>query len=357
MKKDIYGDFYSPTKAISYHRPYIISLGTRSIGKSTGWMIHCIQDFLKNGHMFVYMRRTLDELKSTAPSAMNNAISIINHYKGTSVIESHEYKQYTYRINGKVCGYAVPLSLEQKFKSVADYGEVYWIIYDEFLPRNGRYLGGKDNPFFEVECIESFFQTVDRKENEAFSNRTSLICIGNNMTYYNPLILSLGADKYLTTDTKYLAPNNTKKEQKYVIEQTLDVEATKNKEESNSFILATDKTRRYAFEGGVDSNVFVGKPSGKLSPLFNMVYKQETFGVYLSKETYVIWVSKKPCISDTTLALTASDHSINYMLINSWHDSYYMTLLREAYNSGNILFENGKCRFMINQFFMYDLTM
>lgn len=351
MAKDIYGNFYNPTKILSYNRPYCISLGVRSIGKSTGFAIHVLQDFIKNKHQFVYMRRTLDELKSTAPSALNNAVRIINNYYGKTVIESCTFEKNTYYVNGEIAGYAVPLSLEQKYKSI-DYSNVYWIIYDEFLPRNGKYLGGKENPFFEVECLESFFQTCDRKVDEAYSNRVRLICIGNNMTYYNPLILSLGADKYLTTDTKYLAP----KGEMYVIEQTLSVEATKDMKNSNVYKLATDKTRRYAFEGGIDNNAFIGKPGGKLETICNLVYKGETFGVFYSQEG-VVWVSKNKCPGNVkTIAITASDHSVNYMLIKNWHDSYETSILRQAYNSGCILFENGKCRFMINQYFMYDIT-
>lgn len=350
MAKDIYGDFYNPTKILSYNRPYCISLGVRSIGKSTGFAIHIVLDFIKNKHQFVYMRRTMDELKSTAPSALNNAIRIINSYYKEPKVQSFRFEKNTYYINDEVAGYAVPLSLEQKFKSI-DYSDVYWVIYDEFLPRNGKYLGGKDNPFFEVECLESFIQTCDRRVGEAYSNRVKLICIGNNMTYYNPLILSLGADRYLTTDTKYLAP----KGEGYVIEQTLSVEATKDMKNSNVYKMASDKTKRYAFEGGIDNNAFIGKPSGKLKSICNLVYKGETFGVFYSAEG-VVWVSKNKSNSDKMIAVTASDHSINYMLIKNWHDSPETILLRQAYNSGCILFENGKCRFMINQFFMYDIT-
>lgn len=350
MAKDIYGDFYNPTKILSYNRPYCISLGTRSIGKSTGFAIHVLLDFIKNKHQFVYMRRTLDELKSTAPSALNNAIRIINDYKGHTVIESFSFEKNAYYINGEIAGYAVPLSLEQKYKSI-DYSNVYWIIYDEFLPRNGKYLGGKENPYFEVESIESFIQTCDRRIGEAYSNRVRLICVGNNLTYYNPLILSIGAAGFLTTDTKYLAPKNAG----YVVEQTIEVEATKHMLESNVYKMASDKTRRYAFYGGLDDKAFIGKPHGKLKSIANLVYKGKIFGVHYSTDG-IVWVSKSKANTDNMIAVTASDHSINYTLILSWRDNPATALLRQAYNSGRVLFENGECRFMVNQFFMYDIT-
>ena len=355
MAKDIYGDFYNPTKALSYNRPYIICLGTRSLGKTTGWGIHLLEYFIKNiskdvRNQFVYMRRTLDELKTTSSSAFNSSVNIINNYNKRNVINTFELKKNSYYLNGDVCGYTVPLSLEQKYKSI-NFSKVKYIMFDEFLPRNGRYLGGASNPWYEVECIESFYQTCDRAVGEAFSNEVVFIFIGNNLTYYSPLLLSLGCDKYLTTDTKYLAP----KGEKYIVEQTLSVEATKALKDSNVYKLASDKTRRYAFEGGIDNNAFIGKPGGKLKPICNLVYKGETFGVHYSTEG-IVWVSKSKANTEKMIAVTASDHSINYMLIRNWHDSYETMLLRQAYNTGCILFENGKCRFMINQFFMYDIT-
>ena len=45
MAKDIYGDFYNPTKLISTGKPYLFSLGVRSSGKSTGWLIHLVKAF------------------------------------------------------------------------------------------------------------------------------------------------------------------------------------------------------------------------------------------------------------------------------------------------------------------------
>lgn len=351
MAKDIYGDFYNPTKMLSYGRPYNISLGTRSIGKSTGFAIRLVLDYLKDGSQFVYMRRTDDELKMTAPTALNNAVLIINNYYKDKPIKSYVYEKGKYYINDSLAGFSVALSTEYKTKSI-DYSGVVWVLYDEFLPRSGRYLGGKTNPFYEVECLESFIQTCDRKVGEAFSNRVRLICIGNNMTYYNPLILSLQADRFLTTDVKMLAPKN----ESYVIEQTHSVEATKGVKDSNVFKMATDKTKRYAFEGGIDNNAFIGKPSGKLHDICNLIYKGETFGVYYSSEG-VVWVSKRKSMSNKNIAITCSDHSINLHLINSWRDAQETMLLRQAYNTGNILFETGRCRFIINQFFMYDVTL
>lgn len=350
MANDIYGDFYSPIKLLSYGKPFVISLGIRSIGKTTAFGIHVIQDFIKNGHKFVYMRRTLDELKTTAPTSFDNSVNIINHYHKRNVIESFTYEKNTYYINGEVAGYGVPLSLQQKYKSI-DYSSVYWIIYDEFLPEDGRYIGGKENPFKEYDMIHSFFQTCDRGEGQAYANRVTFIFLGNNISYYNPLIIKLHADKYLRTDTKFLSP----KGEKYVIEQSYGVKATEHMEESNVYALADDKRRRYAFYGTPDSKAFIGKPQGHLEPICNLIYNGEIFGTYYSEEG-LVWISKSPCKGQgvRNLAITAKDHSINYNLVNTWRNSYETTIIKQAYDNAWILFENGRCRYMLNQYFMYN---
>ena len=152
-KKDIFGDFYSPMKALSYHRPYIFSIGVRSIGKSTGWMIWLVLEAVKKNKHFIYMRRTENELRETAPTAIQNAVGIINRYYKEPLIKKWEYKNGKYYINDEIVGYSIPLSLEAKHKSI-DYSDVWYIVYDEFLVRSGKYLGNKDTPYYEMDCVE-----------------------------------------------------------------------------------------------------------------------------------------------------------------------------------------------------------
>ena len=126
MNEAIFGKFYSPTKALSYHRPWILSIGTRSIGKSTGWLIKAIGNWCETGQKFIYVRRTDDEIKITAKTACNNSVDIL-HQNGYNIcsIEARNGGFYAKNKAGEkhLCGYYIGLSVEYKHKS-SNYSDV-----------------------------------------------------------------------------------------------------------------------------------------------------------------------------------------------------------------------------------------
>ena len=144
---DLYGIFYNPTKLLSYGRVLNFSIGSRSIGKSTGFAIMMLKDYIEKGRQFIYVRRTQDETQLTAPSYFDNAVDIMKS-KGFD-IQDFYYKGGEYYLNGELCGYAIPLSLQQKYKS-SNYSSVWWILYDEFMIMPGstaRYIGGSTGTY------------------------------------------------------------------------------------------------------------------------------------------------------------------------------------------------------------------
>lgn len=355
MKKDIYGDFYNPTKLISTGKPYLFSLGVRSSGKSTGWLIHLLKEYMKNGKQFIYLRRDKEELEATAENAFTNAIVIYNnYYRGREQeypqIESFEYRKQTYTINGQVAGYGMSLSTQQKAKSLP-LSDVWWILYDEFLvsKAGGRYLGGKDNIFKECEALMSLFITVDRGIDRPFRNELRVICIGNNETYMSPIFMRLGIDKYLTRETKFLNP----KSEGWAVEQTFEVKALEHSKQSNAYLLSSDYNKAYSFDGGIFDEKFIGRPEGKLYPMFNFKYNDYEYGVAQS-EFGEIYVSAKPYNVRTNLALTGPDHSPNYQLAKEWRSSYFMQALREGITAGKIYYETQKAKYAVETFFAYD---
>lgn len=355
MNKDIYGDFYNPTRLISTGKPYLFSIGVRSSGKSTGWLIHLLKEYMRYDKQFIYLRRDKEELEATAPTAFNNAIVIYNTYYNDrddfKTIESFEYKKNTYYINGNVAGYGMSLSTQQKAKSLP-LSNIYWIVYDEFLisKSGGRYLGGKDSPFKEAEAIASLYITCDRSIGESFSNRVRVIFIGNNESYYSPVFMRLGIDKYLSKESRFINPKDTG----WAVEQTFDVKALADAKKSNAYLLSSDYGKAYAFGGGLFDNTFIGKPDGKVKPLFNVVYNDFTYGI-AQTEDGGIYVDIKPYSSvRVTLALTGPDHSPNYTLVKEWRSNYLMVTLRDAITSGRIHYANGKAKYAIETFFAYD---
>lgn len=349
----IYGDFYSPERVLSYGRPWIFSVGSRSIGKSTGFGIWILQQYIKKKTRFIYVRRNEKELLSTCKNFFENAVSILNDF-GTKIQVKYERKLYWASFDEgetwEECGTAIPLSMEQQYKS-ANLGEYGILLYDEFISRDpNKYLGNKASPLFEYDCCLSLYETVDRKKGESFQNQTIFIFTANNSSYYNPLFMGLGIDEYLRTDTKICAPKGVP----WVVEQTTSVKATERMQESYAYQLSDKKNRDYAFSNiGFDQRMnFVEKIKKPMRPLFNVSYAGHKMGIYSIDDEGVIYVCNKTN-SLITIGLTCGDQDkINYILAIRYHDSQYMITLRDCYYQGLVRFETNKCKYEIANFFL-----
>lgn len=352
---DPYGKFYSPTKLLSYGKVLNFSQGSRSIGKSTGFAIMLILDYIKHRHQFIYVRRTEDETQLTAPTYFDNAINILRG-KGIEIGE-FTYNGGRYYIDGDICGYAIPLSLQQKYKS-SNYSDVYWIIYDEFMkmPGGSSYLGGRANSMAEVEAMTSLYQTVDRGIGRAFRNETRIIFIGNAGTFFNPFYINYGVDRYLRPDTKYLAPKNDI----YVVELTGETNATREIRDSYGYKMSTEKTKAYAYENKFadtfGNNDFIKhEPEGSRYPLVNLAYEGEIYGIYMYETLGFLYVGHKQVDGRKILSLTTEDHRPNYLLISNWRGHPITSLIKEMYDKGCLRFSDAKCKMVIDFFLKYDL--
>ena len=352
----IYGKFYSPEKILSYGRPYNFCVGARTVGKSTGWALETIGEFLKDGWLAIYIRRTLDELRLTSEGYFDTAAFLMGRYlcKDIKIV----YKGGEYQCNGKLFGYAIPLSLQQKYKSSC-YERVRNMIYDEFMIMPGsqaRYIGGKNASGAEVEAMSSLYQTVDRGPDRAFRNEARVIFIGNAGTYYNPFFIDLGIDRFLRPDTKYLAPKGAL----YVVEQTFETEATKDIKQSYSYQLSSQKTKDYAYGNKyadlLRSKDFIERtPSGERSPLITMVYEGQMYAVYAYMDKGYIWIGHGRCDGKPVLSLTCEDHRPNYLLISQWRGNYITNLVKQMYDRGSIRFADQKCKMVLDFYLRYDI--
>lgn len=349
---DIYGDYYNPTGIISYGRAWNFSTGTRSIGKSTGFSIYVLLDYLKTGHKFVYVRRTKEEVEKTAENYFDNAVEIIRAYKNNrSGVDKVEFDSGMYYVtrSGKEereqCGIAIPLSAEQKYKS-ANMSEYFNILYDEFIARDSTgYLGSQDNFLKEYYACLSLFQTIDRGISRPYRNEAKMFFIANNASYYNPIYVALGIDEYIRTDTKVLAP----KDKPWIVEQTAAVPATSEYMQSNVYMLSDESNRKYAFENTPTDtdNKFVGVCKAPMKALFNCVFEGHEMGVYYVEREGIVYVSNRQGNCYDNIALTTSDHRINYQLVGRYNNYTGMVTLRECFSRGRILFETVKCKYDI----------
>lgn len=163
---------------------YNIIYGEKSNGKSYQ-VKHkkAVEKYIKTGRRFILMRRWAEDLSS---GWIEDYFSDVDIEKLTSnkyqKIIKYRHELYFAKVSedfkikrGEKIGYAIPLSLEQRFSS-ASFLDVDDIIYEEFMSR-GTYLPQ------EPSKLMTFYSTVDRKR-----GTTKIWLIGNTVSRICPYL-------------------------------------------------------------------------------------------------------------------------------------------------------------------------
>ena len=352
----IYGKFYSPEVLLSYNRPFMMSVGSRSIGKSTGWQIALLKSYLKTGTLFIYLRRTDKELYATAPTYFDDGVSILKEQEHSIFDFKYEHQLYwIQRSEGddwEVCGVAVPLNLQHQIKSskTTYLHRVGWILYDEFILEDSRlYLGSRDSLTSEYDKLMSLYKTVDRGIGRAFRNETRVICLGNNYSYFNPIYIGLGVDEYIRTDSSYIAPSG----KLWVLEQTSEVEATRDIKSSWAYQLSGESQGASDYDNTAREahGCFVERMTGPKQFMFNVKFSGHVMGIYRMQGEGLLYICDRPG-TGRTISLTAGDQNkIDYMLAVSSSQNEWMKIIRAYYMNGKIRFQTNKCKYDIVNYF------
>ncbi len=360
--------WFSARKAVSYNRHLMAITGKRSTGKSTGVAIFLICEYYRTGQGWIYVRRTKDTTDLTCKDWFDNACDIINaeynigvkvtckggfYYisdKSDIIVDdSEEEILIEPQREEHVAGRVIPLSLQQKFKG-SNLSMFDWIVYDEFIAFAGEsYLGTSNDIIREYKALMSLYETADRGIGIAHRNAVKIFCLGNNDSYYNPVYIALGADKYLRTDTKILSP----KGEEWLVQQLAPEDAPNAEEYKDSvgYKLADARTRAYAYENKADQdNNFIENVEGSLKALFCLVFDGFKMTVYQYKDG--LFVAPGQHTMSQTIALTKADHTPDYRLATGFN-GYEIRQLRKLYEDGHVRFKDQKCKYCIDNYFKF----
>lgn len=319
MKEELW---YSPNKLFSYDRILNFTIGARGIGKTYGMKSHIVKRFLKHEKQFIYLRRYKPELRKIQ--------NFFNDIKPDFPNVEFKVKGREFYINGKLAGWAVPLSTWQSEKSNA-YPDVETIFYDEFIRE-------KDNSGYipnEVESLLNFMDTV-------FRNRENVkcICASNSVSIVNPYFLYFG-----------LIPNINKRFNAYdsiVIEipDSKDFANERRKTKFGKLIDGTDYAEMSLNNEFVnDSEVFIEKRSKESRFVFSIVYNGMTMGIWVDKELGLMYLSNDHDPSTKfKFALQTDDLNENVMYMKTWKNNYYLKKMVSAFSNGYLRFDNQVLR-------------
>ena len=317
--------FYDFTKLLSYNALISFVIGERGVGKTYGAIKFAINDFLKNGHQFVYVRRYATELETSAPKFFDAIIE-------NNEFEDHEFKVKTSKkltrffIDGKECGYALPLSTAMILKSTS-FAKVKNIIFDEFIIATGTYHYLKNEVHHFLDLIETIARLRDVR----------VFCLANALTITNPYFNYFNLTLPYNSDFKVFKDGlivvNYVKNEKY--------REAKKRSRFGQLIAGTDYGK-YAIDNKflLDDKHFIQKRPPYATMFSTIIINHKSFGVWRDKKNEFIFISNdydptNPCC----FAIDNKSHNEHTMLVNARNSPWFKIVI-DAYRMGLLRFEN-----------------
>lgn len=312
--------YYDPNKLLSYNRILNCTIGARGIGKSYGFKKYVTNRFIKSDYtkQFIYLRRYKDELKKVG--------NFFNDIKEEFPNHDLKVKGKQFFIDGKLAGWAIPLSSWQSEKSNA-YPDVETILYDEFIREkdNSGYLPN------EPRALLNFMDTVFRRR-----ENTRCICLSNAVSVVNPFFL------YFKIFPDINKRFNTNESIVVEIPDSKDFAQASSNTRFGKLIEGTeygDMALNNEFTG--DSQIFIEKRSKESKFVFSVVYKGFTMGVWVDANKGLMYLATEhDPHTKHKFALTADDHSDNVMMVKSWKKNYFLRKLVATFMAGGLRFDN-----------------
>lgn len=317
--------FYDFTKLLSYNALISFVIGERGVGKTYGAIKFAINDFLKNGHQFVYVRRYATELETSAPKFFDAIIE-------NKEFEDHEFKVKTSKkltrffIDGKECGYALPLSTAMILKSTS-FAKVKNIIFDEFIIATGTYHYLKNEVHHFLDLIETIARLRDVR----------VFCLANALTITNPYF------NYFNLTLPYNSDFKVFKDGLIVVNYVKNEKYREAKKRSRfGQLIAGTEYGKYAIDNKflLDDKHFIQKRPPYATMFSTIIINHKSFGVWRDKKNEFIFISNdydptNPCC----FAIDNKSHNEHTMLVNARNSPWFKIVI-DAYRMGLLRFEN-----------------
>lgn len=307
-------------------------LSHRGVGKTFGFKKYAINDFLKTGKQFMYVRRFKSELK-TIHSFFSDIYAEFPEHK-FAVKGGNAGGQFL--IDDKVAGYFYPLSTAFTLKSTP-FPNVNKMCMDEFIITKGhqRYIQDEVTAFFDL------IETINRlRTSEKLHDLLRVFCMANTISIVNPYfqyfdIIPNAAKRY-TVFPKY---NND-----VLIELYRNVNFIAEKKNTRmGAIMDRVPYGKYAIEGEFyqDDKSFIAKRSPASRCMLNITCQGQEISFWFDYQDGKIYACKKPNPSALfNFALTSADHKPNHFLIKNATHCAPARALVEGFQNGCLYFDD-----------------
>lgn len=322
--------FWNIEKMLSYNALLNFAIGERGVGKSYGAKKYVAKRFIKKHKQFVYIRRYKTELKQ---AMMKNKTPIFfDQIKNDEEVKGHKFSNTndTMSIDGKVCGFAIPLSIANILKS-STYENVDTIIFDEFIIDKGNYHYLQN----EVIALLDVIETVGRLRN------IRVIFLGNAISITNPyftffdLTLPYNSEYKLFKDGLILV--------NYI--KNMPYREVKKQTRFGKLIEGTEYGK-YAIDNEMlrDSKSFIRKKSKSCKFYFILMLNGKHYGIWCDYQEGMMYISNDydpncPVI----FSISPDDHNEQTLLIRTRSSPFIKSVL-EHYRLARLCFENQQIK-------------
>ena len=333
--------FWNIRQTLTHNTLISVVVGSRGCGKSYGAKQWAIDNFIKNGEQFGYIRRYKEDLKRPLEQFFKDI--------------AHEYPDYQFKTEGEklfirekpsnekekwtekdIAGFGFVLSTANNKKSIS-YPNVTTLIYDEFLLDKGnqRYLPN------EPLALLNLYETVARPGSG--HKRVRLVMLANAISVTNPFFLYFNLKMPTKQDKngKWIWKHPTKSILVEDVRNESFIEQKRNSE-FGQLIEGTDYAE-FSIDNKflLDNDTFIEKKAGNCRYWCTFVYKEHTLGVWVDYNQGKMFVSYDTDPSyPIVYSLTLKDHSPNTVFLKTRSQCRKFNLFIEHYKLGNVRFES-----------------
>lgn len=316
---------YDMRPARSYNCSFNVIIGPRGPGKTFELTQYVVEDFIKRGAQFKWVRRFGKEVKSVRSAFFDDMIKL-------NVFPDHELKMQGHKayIDGKLAGKMIALSTGDDEKSTPT-PDVCTIVFDEFILE-------KSSRHYLPNEVETFLNLIN--STVRMRSGWSVWMLANAVTMANPYFDYWGVKLPFGKSIARFAPD---KLIEYVHNDAFEAAAAQS--QFGRAIAGTeyaDYSIRNKFF--LDNDTFIERKTATAKYYFTMRFHSKEYGVYADFETGKLYVSQD---ADRTypvrFALTDDDHNPNTLIVKGRRNPYIAALIN-CYEAGALRFDNARVK-------------
>lgn len=336
---------------------FYIIVGNRGGGKTYGFKEWAIDDFIKTGYQFGYIRRYKDDLKEPMKQYFKDIEDKYPEYEFKTdskyfyirVKPSDPDEKWT---ENDIAGYGFTLSTANNKKSIS-YPKINKLCFDEFLLDKGnqRYLPN------EVIALLNLYETIARPGTDHVPVRCFLLA--NALSVTNPYFLFWNLKMPTKKDKNdkwiWVHPDRP-----ILVEDVRNENFIDRKKNTKFGSLIADTTyAEYSIENKflLDDEKFIEPKSPKARFCFTLYYLNHTFGVWADFLEGKYYVSKKIDPNyPLKYSVTMKDHSPNMVLIKNKGRNLPFKRFLDAYKDGCVRFEDMNIKNLCYEIIRISMT-